>query len=72
MAIQKVNFSIDGLSCKTCATHIANVLSLIRGVTHATVDPSSLECRSFYNDDHVSEKKLIREISSLGYRVLEN
>lgn len=70
MAKQKVRFSVEGLYCKHCADHLTRVVSLIKGVSRATVDFGTKQLESHFDDDHVSEQKLLREVVSLGYQVV--
>jgi copper chaperone CopZ len=54
MAMQKVRFSVEGLHCTHCADNLTRVLSLIRGVSCASVDLKKCQLEGFIDDDHVS------------------
>ena len=69
MAIQKFSTVILGILCPTCVSNIEAVLVGVDGVRSSTVDLTRGACDTLYDDDRVTEERILREVESIGYAV---
>ncbi|CVK91343.1 related to P-type ATPase [Fusarium mangiferae] len=59
--------SLDGLTCGSCVSGVQDIIGSIPGVLKATVSLGLLRAQVEFNNDVVTEEKIIEAIRSAGY-----
>lgn len=72
MAIEKINFSISGMSCVNCSNGIEKNINKIDGVLNSKVNFTSNEGVFEIDTKLYSKKQLSQDIEKLGYKVIED
>jgi copper chaperone CopZ len=62
---EKIELSIDGMSCGHCAAAVAKALKACRGVKTANVDLASR--RATISGDGLDQRELLSTVDALGY-----
>lgn len=65
---QKVQFSIEGMHCGSCAAGIKMVLDNTGGVLNATADWDSKSGGVEYDDEKIKLEDILKVIEELGYK----
>ncbi len=65
----RIDLPITGMSCASCAAHIQEGLSALRGVQSAAVNFAAEKATVFYDQSAVSVEDFIRTIKEQGYDV---
>ena len=65
----RIDLPITGMSCASCAAHIQEALSVLKGVNSASVNFAAEKATVFYDQSAVSVKDFIRTIKEQGYDV---
>ncbi|PIT84559.1 copper-translocating P-type ATPase [Candidatus Micrarchaeota archaeon CG10_big_fil_rev_8_21_14_0_10_45_29] len=65
--MKKLDLSIEGMHCASCASLIAKGLQKQEGISAASVNYASSKAHIEYNEKNADEKKIIEKIKSLGY-----
>lgn len=63
----KKKFKIEGMDCASCAMNIDGELEDTEGVKSANTSYAKQETEVEYDEDKVSEKKIIEIIEKVGY-----
>lgn len=71
MAIQKMEMGIDGMHCEECADSIRSVAECIDGMRAVLVDYGRKAFAGEYDDEAVDRDAIVKEIESIGYRMVE-
>ncbi|MCH7828275.1 heavy-metal-associated domain-containing protein [Patescibacteria group bacterium] len=65
---KKVQFSIEGMHCGSCAAGIKMVLDNTGGVLNATADWDSKSGGVEYDDEKIKLEDILKVIEELGYK----
>jgi copper chaperone CopZ len=63
--MQALTFTIEGMSCNHCVTHVKKALESVPGVTSADIDLSSKMASVF--GENLIEATLFEAVSAVGY-----
>lgn len=69
--VEKLNLTIEGMHCGSCATGIQMVATGLEGVSGAFVDYDGKKGTFEYDKAKVSKEQIIEEIGKLGYTATE-
>lgn len=64
-------FSVEGMSCSSCANTIEITLSKLEGVAAAKVNPSDSSATVQYKPDVVSPVQMKQAVEKAGYKLIE-
>ncbi len=67
---RKIDLSISGMACASCATRIEKTLLKIEGVIFAYVNLASEKATAEYDDKVISNNMIIKVIDDLGYKAV--
>ena len=67
-AVQRVNLSLFGMHCSSCANIIEQSLKKVPGVKQANVNFAAEKANIIYDESQVKSKNLIEAISKAGYK----
>ena len=67
--MNKVKFTISGMSCNGCAASIIRAVSRLEGVKKAEADYPKGSAQIEYNEKLISKDRIIDLIEDLGYKV---
>lgn len=65
---KKIQFSIEGMHCGSCAAGIKMVLDNTGGVLNATADWDSKSGGVEYDDEKIKLEDILKVIEELGYK----
>ena len=68
--INKVQFSIEGMHCGSCAAGIKMVLDSTDGVSDASADWDSKSGEVEYDDEKIKIEDIFKAIEELGYKAI--
>lgn len=68
MAIKKVQFSIEGMHCGSCAAGIQMVLQNVEGVVNVSADYNAKKGEVEFDDEKVKFDDLMNSVADLGYK----
>ncbi|KAF5688648.1 hypothetical protein FDENT_4733 [Fusarium denticulatum] len=63
----KLDCSTDGLTCASCVSDVQDIIGSIHGVSKVTVSLGLLRAQVEFNNNVVTEQKIIEAICSAGY-----
>jgi copper chaperone CopZ len=66
--MQKLDLSIQGMHCGSCALGIQMVTSTMDGVTGSTVSYDDKKGTFEFDESKVSKEKIVEQIGQLGYQ----
>lgn len=69
--LKKIKIQIDGIHCKSCKTLIETEVDALEGVKDVDVNPQSGECQIEFDEQKISQKKILETIEGLNYKVKE-
>ena len=68
-AVKTIDLPITGMSCASCASHVENALSELKGVTGASVNFAAEKATVHYDSSQVSLPAFISTVIEQGYGV---
>ena len=71
MAVENYTIGVDGMTCKGCATHLADVLSALPGVTGVRVDLAKNLAVVCVSDNGPDRKALEIAVAGAGYMAVD-
>ena len=72
MAKKRIEFSILGMHCASCAITIEKAINKIRGITKASVNFASEKALVEYEDAKTDEQEIKKTVGKTGYAVLDS
>ena len=69
---KKVQFSIEGMHCGSCAAGIKMVLDNTDGVLNASCDWDSKSGEVEYDEERIKLEDILKVIEELGYKATAN
>lgn len=70
MTNKKIEFSIEGMHCGSCAIGIQMALSTKEGVAKSSVDYNGKKASVEFDPDKISLDDLKKPIEDMGYKVV--
>ena len=67
----KVKLKIDGMHCTSCAMNIEFDLEDLEGIKTAKTSYAKQECEVKFDEEKISEQKIIQTIKKTGYTVVD-
>lgn len=64
---EKLDISIDGMTCAACSARIEKVVGKLPGVTHASVNLANETAAITFYPDMLSETEILNKIKAIGY-----
>ena len=68
--MKKIELTIEGMHCGSCATGIQMLVSQMEGVASIFVDYENKKGTVEFDEEKVSQEQIIKEIEKLGYKVI--
>lgn len=68
---KKETFSVEGMSCASCANTVQRVLSRLSGVKGAEVNFSASSATVEYDPAEVTPAKMQKAVGKTGYKLVE-
>lgn len=65
--VERIDLSITGMSCASCAARIEKGLANLEGVSQATVNFTAERATVFFQPDQINVSNLIEKVKDLGY-----
>jgi Cu+-exporting ATPase len=70
--MKKAEYDVLGMHCVSCSTAISKILSKTKGVSDVEVVLSESKIHIAYDENLVDDKKIVDQVSRLGYKAVEN
>jgi P-type Cu2+ transporter len=70
MNSMKKNFSVDGMTCASCAVNIESILASQDGILHASVNYANRSAFVEYQPNLISVEQMQKVVQSIGYELL--
>lgn len=71
MKIIKKKLKIEGMHCSSCAMNIDFDLEDLEGIKSAKTSYAKQECELEFDEEKVSDQKIIQTINKTGYTVVD-
>ncbi len=65
--MQKVKFSIQGMTCSSCQAHVEKTVSKLQGIKNVNVNLLSNTMSVEYDEDIINNEKIIKAVVDAGY-----
>lgn len=72
VSMKKAEYDVIGMHCVSCSTAISKLLSKTKGVSDVEVYLSDSKIHIEYDENLVDDKKIVEQISRLGYKAVEH
>ena len=69
--IQKVTFTISGMTCESCERHVHHKLNKLSGIINSTVSFNSGRAVIYFNNSKTDITEIEKAINSTGYSVTD-
>ena len=70
--MKKAEYDVLGMHCVSCSTAISKLLSKTKGVNDVEVVLSDSKIHIEYDESLVDDKKIVEQVSRLGYKAVEH
>lgn len=69
--MKKETYDVVGMHCVSCSIGISKILKRTKGVQDVEVELSNSKITVTYEEDKVSDKTVIEQVSRLGYKAIK-
>lgn len=70
--LEKVSYSVEGMSCTSCAQNIEKALNTLDGVTNASINFASKKANISFDDSITSIKEIKRVVKDKGFTLIKS